>query len=315
VRVAEDGSRYHFDTSGRAGSGRDGPGALGLDSYQTSVTREAFVEVSRVESRRRRMRAGVSLAARVLDDEARAGGVRVHVVMQTLTYAPGVGWSRFDISRYRAAVVAFFRRRGVVARCVWVAELQGRGALHYHVLWWLPLCERIPMADARGWWSKGHTNTKRVGSAVGYISKGVGYVAKGQSGELAFPARVRIHGASGLSSGGRAWRAWQRLPAFVRVAWPDARPFARRLRGEEIRINGPGFVDPGSGEVVLSPWRVVSIRGGVVRLALALPCNESGEVEVSRLAGWQVQAWKISENALELLDAPLMGAQDRVGAF
>jgi hypothetical protein len=312
----------------RSGAAR--PAALGLDSYQTSVTekvekggfhrekkggREAFIEISRVDSRRRRMRAGVSLAARVLDDEARAGGVRVHVVMQTLTYAPGVEWSRFDVSRYRACVVAFFRRRGVVARCVWVAELTKLGRLHYHALWWLPMSERIPMADARGWWRKGHSNTQRVGSAVGYISKGVGYVAKGHSEKVAFPAGVRIHGASGLSGGGRTWRAWQRLPAFLRVAWPDARPFARRLRGEEIRNNGPGFVDEDTGELVLSPWRVVSIRGGVVRLALALPCNESGAVEVSKLAGWQLQAWKVSENAIELLDASMTGAQEGTGAF
>jgi hypothetical protein len=179
--------------------------------------------------------------------------------------------------------------------------MQQRGAVHYHAIWWLPRSERIPMADRMGWWTKGHTNTKSLRSGVGYVSKGVGYVAKGSSNEVRFPVGVRIHGAGGLSFAGRRWRAWERLPGFVRDVWPAPRARARRLRGDEIRNNGPGFVDEDTGELVSSPWRVVGIRGGVVRLGLKLPCSGAGVVDVPALVSWQRHAWKFSENAIALL--------------
>jgi hypothetical protein len=223
--------------------------------------------------------------------------------MQTLTYAPDQDWKNGDVTGYRRRVVKHFAKRGVLARCVWVAELTMAGRVHYHVIWWLPKKERLPMADARGWWKFGHTNTKGLRSGVGYISKGVGYVAKGSvEGAAAFPQGLRIHGAGGLSRGGRAWRAWQRLPAFVREVWPDRRAQARRFRGEEIRNNGPGFVDEETGEVVRSPWRVVCIRNGAVRMGLVLPKNAAGGVDLAALSEWQLHVWKHSENVADLCD-------------
>jgi hypothetical protein len=87
----------------------------------------------------------------------------------------------------------------------------------------------------------------------------------------------------------------------VRASWPHARTSARRLSGEEIRINGPGFVDEATGEVLLSPWRVVSIRGGVVRLACAFPATTAGAVDVAQLVPWQVSLLSAAENVAELL--------------
>jgi hypothetical protein len=72
-------------------------------------------------------------------------------VMITLTYRPGVEWQPGHIrvfmrrlrKRLRAALVAY----------AWVAEMQRRGAVHYHVLLVVRRGASIPRPDDAGLWS------------------------------------------------------------------------------------------------------------------------------------------------------------------
>jgi len=121
-----------------------------------------------------------------------------------LTYAPGQDWEPNDVR----AFVRHFRRQAV-AHC-WVAELQERGAVHFHVILVLPRGRRIPFPDQGGLWKKGMTRTKylpwrKIGD---YLAE---YVRKLDQKMGPFPRGLRIFGVG-----------------FTEVAW--------RILGEEARL-------------------------------------------------------------------------------
>jgi hypothetical protein len=75
------------------------------------------------------------------------------LVMVTLTYKPGREWASNDIR------VFMIRARRVLKSNLlgyaWVAELQKRGAVHYHVLLLVRKGTNIPVPDKCGWWPWG----------------------------------------------------------------------------------------------------------------------------------------------------------------
>ena len=77
--------------------------------------------------------------------------------MLTLTYREVGAWHPRHISELLQRVRVWLRRRGERLRYVWVGELQQRGALHYHVLCWLPRGLTLPKPDKQGWWTHGST--------------------------------------------------------------------------------------------------------------------------------------------------------------
>jgi hypothetical protein len=92
--------------------------------------------------------------------------------------------------------------RDIPFRYVWVAELQKRGALHYHVAIWLPKRVQLPKFDKQGWWPHGSTQRLIAKNAVGYLMK---YLSK-ISPFHKFPKGVRIHGFGGLTQQARGNR-------------------------------------------------------------------------------------------------------------
>lgn len=112
--------------------------------------------------------------------------------MVTLTYRGVDDWRKNHIKDYLQRVRVYMKRRGLDFHYVWVAELQKRGAVHYHVIVWLPRGFRLPYADKRGWWPHGFTEQKPARKGVGYLMK---YTSKGLSG-MKFPKGIRIYGFS-----------------------------------------------------------------------------------------------------------------------
>ena len=139
----------------------------------------------------------------------------------TLTYAKCDGWKANHIAKATDGYRRWCKRRGLECQYLFVAELQARGAVHYHLLVWLPQGVRMPMWDkttraskreVKPFWTHGMTNTQPAKAGVGYLMK---YLSK--LGEFTiFPEGLRLYGMGGLTDEARAIRAWQNLPQWVK---------------------------------------------------------------------------------------------------
>lgn len=196
----------------------------------------------------------------------------------TLTYRPGFEWSARHVSDALAACRKWLKRKtGDKLRYVWVAELQKRGAVHYHAIIWLPASLTMPKWDKQGWWPCGMSNVQRAGwekvgrkwikskkgNGIGYLMK---YVSK-FSPFHEFPKGARIYGIGGLNEQARQIRSWKNLPRWVRDDYGV---------GEVVR-KACGLVVRATGEILASPW--VLMRGnGTMFLCLTkeLPPSNVG---------------------------------------
>lgn len=225
----------------------------GLVVSSTSVPRPdacLSIPVDPVMSRCRRLRRSVKWAA-ALHDQVPRGQRKARAAMVTLTYAAVDGWEPKHVSEFIRRVRKWALRRGFPLRYVWVAELQQRGAVHYHMIVWLPRGLTMPKPDKQGWWPHGCTQVKWAERPVGYMVK---YASK-FDGACVFPAGLRTHGAGGFDAAQRDARHWLGLPGWLR---------GQVGVGERCPpVVGGGRVHRPSGELIVSPWRVSLAQGTV----------------------------------------------------
>lgn len=236
--------------------------ARGLVSVPTTETRVVPAPVQAVALRS-------ELRAFALDPEARrlsqlrmhvGFAARAHAVsrkghradvpwMVTLTYrGDNNDWRPDHIKAALQACRKWCQRRGAAFRYVWVAELQQRGVIHYHVACWLPKGLSMPKWDKQGWWPHGMTNVIRARHATAYLMK---YLSKGSDyGQL--PRGARAYAVGGLDHSLRRARAWLRLPSFVQG---NASIFDRWTRRE-----GGGWIAP-DGAAVASEFTSAVVAG------------------------------------------------------
>jgi hypothetical protein len=224
-----------------------------------------------------RLRKATITAARLLTQGLQRGGFRFRVVFETLTYADVQGWQAGHLERYINARRKWAARLGFTLRYDWVAELQKRGAVHYHVMHWLPRGRTLPKADKRGIWPHGHTQREWAKNPVGYMAK---YASKADdAGE--FPRGLRLHGRGGLDDAQRRVLRWWLLPTYVRDTGGSDADWMRRPGG--------GYVARSSGEWVHSGWVFSGAADGKVMLVKGVPRDvrrSYGEV-----TAWD-QAWR-----------------------
>jgi len=202
------------------------------------------------------MRRGVRSAARLLEEEMQEGGHRYRAAFLTLTYRPGVEHEPRHISQVQQHIRQWLGRRGHQLRDVWVAELQQRGAVHFHALVFLPRGLTLPKPDKQGWWPHGYTNIKWVRRAVGYVSK---YASKG--GRLdTLPKGARLWGYAGLRGTRRDYLRWFLAPAWLKDLVTPGDVLRRVGRWWENRTNGIAY---------RSPYELLDFVGG--RLVLVGP--------------------------------------------
>ncbi|MFT4243637.1 MAG: hypothetical protein QM569_15300 [Acidovorax sp.] len=188
---------------------------------------ENTITIDRHASRCTRLRKSLGVSAKSLHN---AGPLTQRIWMQTLTYAGDNGnWRPEHISRFLDALRKWhYACTGVkTVRYVWVAELQQRGVIHYHVVIWLaghltpPKPDRFwKTRDKRGFlhwhppmWPHGMSNRLKAHAPVAYIMK---YASKIESKNVgSFPHGARIHGCGGLDATGRSIRRWVLWPAYV----------------------------------------------------------------------------------------------------
>ena len=216
----------------------------GLVTSHTSGTPSDLIEIDPFLTRLRRMARSVLTASRMHEFELRHQ--RFKPAMLTLTYREVGGWHQRHISELLRHIRNWVRRRGHRLRYVWVAELQQRGALHYHVLLWLPRGLTLPKPDKQGWWTHGSTRIEWARKPAGYLAK---YASKLDSKVgIGFPAGARLHGKGGLEEFGRSVAQWFNLPTWAREVCD--------LAGRAVRVKGVGLVERESGVCLPSPWRV-----------------------------------------------------------
>jgi hypothetical protein len=230
-----------------AAAASGGPGLVTQRTSDTPLSDE--IEIDQKRARYRRMRRSVSVAAQLIG--LALGPLRFKPAMLTLTYRDVDGFEPRHVSELIKHVRHWLKRRGFGLAYVWVAELQRRGALHYHVLIWLPRGLSLPKPDKQGWWRHGSTRIEWACNPVGYLCK---YVSK-FDGPDAFPKGARLHGAGGFDLVGKQIRRWFNLPSWLKSAAGVGRAF--------MRVKGVGLVERETGVCMPSPWRV-SCRGGRV---------------------------------------------------
>ena len=190
--------------------------AAGLVIVATSDTR---CRLDRTDRRPRwwRLRRVVRGYVEVVDAERRSTGDRRRWAMVTMTYRPGIDYQPYHVSRLVKAMREWHRRRRLPFRYCWVAELQQRGAVHYHMLVLVHPRHPLPKPDRAGWWPYGSTRIEWARKACAYITK---YASKGVDDAALFPKGLRAYGVGSCPVS----LSWHRSPSWMR------------------RITSPGYV-------------------------------------------------------------------------
>jgi len=218
-----------------------------------------IIDIDRRPARLSRLRRRVKNWCNVLADYF-ADCKRFRLIMITLTYRGVNDWQPYHIRRFMRCVRTHCRD-GLLGY-VWVAELQKRGAPHYHVLLLVRRGTDLPMPDRAGWWPHGHTRIETARSRF-YILK---YVSKKkfQIGDewKDFPKGMRLFcvwlSAELLSPEDRHLFRLSALPAWLEkeLKQRDRIVRVRRLTGGGWLISD--VAGPQVNEVIRSPYRVLS---------------------------------------------------------
>lgn len=145
-----------------------------------------IVQLDPVRARLSRMKRRVWSWSKAL--KALSGDYRM--VMVTLTYAPKYTWKAGHIRSYMLGVRKILGAR--LLGYAWVAELQKRGEVHYHVILVMRKNSWIPRSDTNSLWPWGMTKTetaKYPWYIVSYVKK---EYQKGLDPELGFPKGLRM---------------------------------------------------------------------------------------------------------------------------
>lgn len=171
-------------------------------------TREVY-EVSPLELRLSRLKKRLSFFSNWKDEVAEMIS-EVDSIMVTLTYREVGDWNARHVTEFIRKVKRFLGSR--LYGYFWVAEMQERGAVHYHVIFIVPHGVRIPKPDQEGYWEHGMTRIEKVNHVYGYLSK---YLSKdGQKAK--YPKGIRIFGFSVYVL--KDWVAIRKLPQWVQTA-------------------------------------------------------------------------------------------------
>jgi hypothetical protein len=232
----------------------------GLVSSKTSL--EHFVNLApaaKAERRIRRLKRSVWASGHL--HGMAENGFRPDVPwFVTPTYVGVDDWKSDHISDAVQSFRHWCDSHGHRCRYTWVGELQKRGAVHYHLLVWLPRGVQMPKWDqphklASGkvkpaFWRHGMTNTEIAKSGVGYLMK---YLSK--LGEFhRFPKGMRLYGIGGLCKTGRKVRSWYNLPEWVKRSYGV---------GDVVRKRS-SLIVRATGEILEPAFRVALAPAGLV---------------------------------------------------
>lgn len=171
------------------------------------------------------------------------------LVMITLTYTGVDDWKPGHIRDFMLS--ARKRLGSALLAYAWVAELQRRGAVHYHVLFLVKAGTDIPKPDTCGWWLFGSTRIETARTPFYILT----YTGKEYQKSGFFPKGLRMFAVwigEGVVDGGSRWLF--RLSALP--GWLETKAFSIGNVGAKFRrVPGGGW--DCEGEHFQSPWEVV----------------------------------------------------------
>jgi len=112
-------------------------------------------------------------------------------IMVTLTYAPEFDWEPNHVRAFMLSMRKLLGKK--ILAYAWVAELQRRGAIHYHIMFLVPIELEIgddfPYPDQAGLWNYGFTRVE-VARSPFYL---VTYLGKEYQKDFSkFPKGIRV---------------------------------------------------------------------------------------------------------------------------
>lgn len=176
--------------------------------------------------------------------------------MITLTYAEKGKWEPNHIRDYLQNVRSHYKRQGWgnPVYC-WVAEMQKRGVIHYHIMIYIPINAKLPKPDESWWGYKragktGGTDFTPWGSSkieavkhdvTRYLLK---YLTK--DGQTDYPKGARMYGMSKISTEAAIRIRYHMAPSYVRSMFPEV--------GDLQRVSG-GWVNRDKNIEMLSNYK------------------------------------------------------------
>lgn len=251
-----------------AGTGVAGLVSLTNKAYANPPDHTGELLVSQEEMRLRRMSTTVRTRARLVE-EIQNPDHQLRAAMLTLTYRDVDGWSARHIRAFNTTARNYCMRQGYRLPYTWVAELQKRGAVHFHEIVWLPPHLTLPKPDKAGWWPHGMTKVEWADNAVAYLTK---YISKTRSAGT-LPKGLRLHGGGGMTPDARKTLSWACKPQYVRDRWHISDLGDARI----IPAAGGGWLNTETGEVVRSSYEFAGRSNGFVRLRLRQDAPTAGD--------------------------------------
>lgn len=147
------------------------------------------IELDKREMRLSKMRRRIFSWANIMKEyiEPKSKGYGYRKVMITLTYAEVDGWKPNHIRDFMKELK---RRLDInLISYAWVAELQERGAVHYHIILIVKKGTRIPKPDKSGMWKYGISRIETA-KTVYYICS---YLKKAYQKSGIFPKGLRMY--------------------------------------------------------------------------------------------------------------------------
>jgi len=174
--------------------------------FSNRETSEEFT-ATKWELRMKRLKRNCKAWAKAVDPS------RMKLIGVTLTYRPGVEWAPRDLKPF----IEYVRRLWGEAFLghIFVAEMQARGAPHYHVILAAEKGARsLPKPDQAGWWPHGSTRIQSLRKPTKYLME---YVKKAKQ-KQGYPKGMRICQGIWKKATGLPWRIWRTalLPYWLR---------------------------------------------------------------------------------------------------
>ncbi|MCZ2355230.1 MAG: hypothetical protein LC115_08115 [Bacteroidia bacterium] len=184
----------------------------------------------------------------------------VDTIMVTLTYRGVDDWRPRHVTDFIRKVRRFLGTR--MYGYFWVAEMQERGAVHYHVIFIVSKGTKLPKPDEEGYWTYGMTKIEKVKHVYAYLSK---YLSKdGQKAD--YPKGIRIFGMAIyiLKDWVRMWKLPRWLNERIERLYDLAEEKGDKLQRLALkRLEGLRKVKGGysvAGCFIASPYRMFSLR-------------------------------------------------------
>jgi len=181
------------------------------------------------------------------------------MVMLTLTYRDMDMWEHNQIRDFMTSIRNLLGKQ--LYGYAWVLEMQERGAPHYHVLLYVQRGTKIPRPDEE-LWEYGMSRIETVRTPF-YICK---YTSKGHQKAYqkeGLPARARMFAVkiydTNIPEGDLFTFAMSSAPSWLRPHLLEA----FQNVGSVVhwsRVKGGGWVIRETGEVLVSPWKIISIE-------------------------------------------------------